>query len=226
MPYAAKAKIEHEFDIDHLNVWVTFFWSMDVLHSPPLDLWILELDNVAVDVISSVWQDQFTLLLTSDTVIAAPNRVTLEYDGPSSLLQTTWGKDWEPWGPILSIDLESYQRPSFVDRGDPSANDFTQATLTADDAWHDLDLSGIVPAGAVAVYLKFVIIASSVNRYVLLRKKGNVNEYAAPTVRSVFANGINDASLIVALDTNQFCQYKLSNIVWTVIAVSVLGWFF
>ncbi|GAH23469.1 unnamed protein product, partial [marine sediment metagenome] len=34
-------------------------------------------------------------------VLALPDRVTLEYDGPAYTLRTTWGKQWEPWGPIL-----------------------------------------------------------------------------------------------------------------------------
>ena len=118
MPYAAKATIEHEFDIDHLNVWLTFrhpmLRTLDPLASPPvydvmppLALWLLEVDDVPVDIVASEWQDEFTLLLTSDTVAAYPDEVTLVYDGPNENLKTTWGKQWEPWGAILSTDIAS-----------------------------------------------------------------------------------------------------------------------
>jgi len=105
MPYAYGAKIEHEFDTDHLNIWLTFRHPMDQTVKPPLALWLLEEDGNTVDIIASDWQDEFTILLTSDTIVDAPQRVTIEYDGPDSGLQTTWGKDWEPWGAKLSADL-------------------------------------------------------------------------------------------------------------------------
>lgn len=237
MPYAAKALVEHEFDIDHLNVWVTFEHPMrrssdplaeppvyDIM--PPLALWLLTVDSVLIDIIDSAWQDAHTLLLTSDSLGASPDRVTLAYDGPDGFLETVWLKDWEPWGPILSIDLPSLYRPTYVNRGDPAASDFVKADLTTDDNWHDLDFSTIIPAGAIAVNLQLVILASTTQRYFILRKKGNSNAYAAPTVRTQVANGVNDACFVVSLDSNRKCQYKASNIVWTVIAISVLGWFF
>jgi hypothetical protein len=114
MPYATKAIIQHKFDTDHLNVWVTFDKPMrrtsdpladpvvyDVM--PPLALWLLEADSTAVALISSEWLDEHTLLLTSDTVVVEPTGVTLAYNGPNVLLCTTWRKDWEPWGPIASF---------------------------------------------------------------------------------------------------------------------------
>lgn len=106
MPYAAKAKIEHEFDTDHLNVWLTFRHPMDQSVKPTHGLWTLTVDDIEKNISSSAWQDEFTLLLVSDEVLAWPSRVLLAYDGPSGNLQTTWGKDWEPWGDILSIDLK------------------------------------------------------------------------------------------------------------------------
>ena len=235
-PYAAKALVEHEFDTGHLHVWVTFSKPMtrssdpladpvvyDVM--PPLTKWILDCDAVQIDIVDSAWLDEYTLLLTSDTLAASPSTVFLTYDGPDPDLRTVWEKQWYPWGAILSTDIESYLRPSFVNRGDPNANDFTHATMTADDAWHDMDLSAIVPAGAKSVYLKLTVVATTTQRYVIFRKNGNSNEYAAPTVRTQVANAVNDASFIVALDANRRVEYKCSNVAWTGIYVLVLGWF-
>jgi len=47
----------------------------------------------------------------------------------------------------------------FVDRGDPAADDYTQATLTSDGTYYDLDLSAIVPAGAS----RFTIVRREMN---------------------------------------------------------------
>lgn len=104
-PYAAKAIIEHEFDTDHLNVFVTFRFTMDETAKPPLGLWLCEVDDVVKVVTASAWVDAWTLLLTVPNVVVLPDRVTLEYDGPSADLRITWDKQWEPWGPIVSVEL-------------------------------------------------------------------------------------------------------------------------
>ena len=82
-PYAAKAIIQHEFDTDHLNVWLTFSLPMR-LSSNPLatpevydykptdDKWIVTVDGVVKAVVSSAWQDFFTMLLTVGGVSTPP----------------------------------------------------------------------------------------------------------------------------------------------------------
>ncbi|GAH71411.1 unnamed protein product, partial [marine sediment metagenome] len=150
-PYAAKAIVEHEFDTDHLNVFITFRFAMDESVKPPLNLWLCEVDDVEKAVTASTWQDAWTLFLTVPDIAALPDRVTLEYDGPDPSLKITWEKQWEPWGPILSTDIG---RPTgFVDRGDPAAYDYAKEDLTIDGAWHDMDLSGIVSEFAKAVFI-------------------------------------------------------------------------
>ncbi|GAI55023.1 unnamed protein product, partial [marine sediment metagenome] len=104
-PYAAKAIVEHEFDVDHLNVFVTFRFTMDETVKPPNALWLVEVDAVLKPVTVSAWIDAWTMLLTVPDIAVYPDRVTLEYDGPSFALTTTWSKQWEPWGPILSTDI-------------------------------------------------------------------------------------------------------------------------
>lgn len=104
-PYAAKAVIEHQFDTDHLNIFLTFRHPMCQTIKPPLDLWLCEVDDVVKVVTVSAWQDTFTILLTVPDIPVLPAVVTLEYEGPDVNLQTTWGKQWEPWGPIVSIEL-------------------------------------------------------------------------------------------------------------------------
>lgn len=226
MPYAAKAKIEHEFETNLLNVWVTFRHPMDQSLKPLLSLWLLDVDDVVIDIVGSDWQDAFTLLLTSDALGASPERVLLEYAGPSSSLQTTWGKDWEPWGPILSVDLAAYRRPSFVDRGDPDDADFRQAVLTTDATWRDLDLSLIIPEGASAVLLKVSVKDSVIGRHIQFRKNDNINEDNTAIVRTQASNVYSDGTLVIALDANRVIEYHAANVTYDAIAITVSGWFF
>lgn len=137
-PYAAKAIIEHEFDTDHLNVWVTFRFTMDQTIKPPNNLWVCLVDDVPKDVTASAWQDEWTLLLTVDDIASIPDRVTLEYEGPSVSLMITWGKQWEPWGPILSSDATLLPYGSF------KGNEINWVQAAAQNAWYtisDADIS-------------------------------------------------------------------------------------
>lgn len=104
-PYAAKAIIQHEFDTNHLNIWVTFRFAMDQTVKPPHLKWKVTVDLIEKPVFSSVWQDAWTLLLMASGIFAIPDRVLLEYKGPDENLRISWQKQWEPWGPILSLDV-------------------------------------------------------------------------------------------------------------------------
>lgn len=121
-PYAAKAIIEHEFDTDHLNVFVTFRFGMNQTVKPAHDLWICTVDAVEEDVTASAWQDAWTLLLTVADIAVLPDRVTLEYDGPDDNLKIAWDKQWEPWGPIVSIELPPVYTTRIFTTG-PAAQD-------------------------------------------------------------------------------------------------------
>ncbi len=104
-PYAAKAIIQHEFDTDHLNIWLTFRFTMDQTVKPANDKWIVTVDGAPKPVSISAWQDAHTLLLTVPDIGSRPSRMLLEYLGPDPNLRITWRKQWEPWGPILSLDI-------------------------------------------------------------------------------------------------------------------------
>jgi len=105
MPYAAKANIEHEFNINELNIWLTFRLPMNQLVKPSDSLWLIDIDGNIVSPDSSAWQDEHTLLLTAESIAHAPVRVLVSFQGPDTNLITTWEKQWEPFGYILSTDL-------------------------------------------------------------------------------------------------------------------------
>jgi hypothetical protein len=116
MPYAAKATVEHEFLTNLLKIYVTFRLPMRRSAIPratppvfdwypPLAKWILKADTVTYSIVSCLWNDEYTLELTSDVIATRPAGVTLKYDGPNEKLETAWHKQWEPFGPIVSVEL-------------------------------------------------------------------------------------------------------------------------
>lgn len=137
-PYATKAIIEHEFDTDHLNVWITFRHTMDQTRKPQDDTWIIEVDDIEKPVHISTWLDEWTLHLLIPNIASIPDRVTLEYRGPSIFLQTTWNKQWEPFGPILSSDS------SLLPYGSFKGNEINWQQAAAQNVWYtisDADIS-------------------------------------------------------------------------------------
>jgi len=223
-PYAAKAIIEHYFDIDHLDIYVTFRFPMNQTVKPANDLWLCEVDEVEKAVTVSAWQDAYTMLLTVPNVLTYPNKVTLEYDGPDENLLTTWLKQWEPWGPILSTDIGT--APCFVDRGDPAAYDYAKEDLTIDGTWHDMDLSHIVSEKAKAVFIIGHLEGNGIDWHIRFRKKGNVNEIVHGSMETIRANVERHRSSIVALDANCTIQYNIDNQAWATLDLAVKGWWF
>lgn len=115
-PYAAKAIVQHEFDTDHLNVWLTFSYAMNQTIKPADSKWTAIVDDVEKPIAASTWQDAYTLLLLVTDIVSLPDRVLVEYAGPGpdtwapddplrETLEILWQKQWEPWGPILSLDI-------------------------------------------------------------------------------------------------------------------------
>lgn len=146
-PYAAKAIVEHEFDTDHLNIFVTFRFTMNQLIKPAHDLWIVEVEDVGKAVTASAWQDAWTILLTVDNIVVLPDRVTLEYDGPDENLEITWGKQWEPWGPIVSVELPPVRTTRTFSTGPAQQDDVDVSNVNVlflDCTANDITIGGFV----------------------------------------------------------------------------------
>jgi len=225
MPYAAKAVIQHEFSVNLLNIWLTFRHPMNQDLKPSLSLWLLECDDVPVDIVDSSWQDEFTLLLVSDIVSLSPSRVTLAYDGPDPNLTTTWGKQWEPWGAILSIYLNAYAEPRFVSRGDPDNWDFETSDFVTDGTWRDLDLSSIVPEGASAVLISGNMLDNTVGLLFSFRQNGVSSGSTAMRAYIQASNIDYGFCWTLPVDACRKVEYYATNTTWTRIRISVAGWF-
>jgi hypothetical protein len=115
---------------------------------------------------------------------------------------------------------------SYVDRGDPSAADYSLGSgLTADGTWRTLDLSSIVPAGAASklVHLRCRIIDNTVEAMMEIRTLGNTNPINA--ARGVIANG-NDSFWFdawVVMDSSRRVEYSIDSGMGTA-EITVAGW--
>lgn len=141
-PYAVNAIISHEFDTDHLNIWLTFRFPMFTDNKPADAKWIVRVDSVIKAVTASAWQDAWRMLLTVGAIASIPDRVTVEYDGPDPLLATTWDKQWEPWGPILSFDS------SLLPYGNFKGNEIGWTQVAAQNTWYTIADAGITATHA------------------------------------------------------------------------------
>lgn len=122
------------------------------------------------------------------------------------------------------VQAQGYLTTSFVDRGDPAIEDFNSGDITDDDAWHDMDLSGIVPAGAKAVAISVSMLAVQTGLAFYLRRKGNANAFNVAVGYTQVAYLAKGLDLVVPLDGDRFIQYNAANGNWLVLDVTVKGW--
>jgi len=113
---------------------------------------------------------------------------------------------------------------AFVPRGSLSVPDYTEATLTRDGAYHDLDLSAIVPTGAVAVLLEIKLRDNAISGYMYVRKNGltGANDSITLTVQITNETTYYPA-IIVACDPNRVIEYFVSSGLDSV-KLTVRGW--
>lgn len=124
------------------------------------------------------------------------------------------------------IEAAGYIKAAYVNRGAPALWDFATGDFTKDGAFHDLDLSSIVPAGAKAVHCRLYIRAGTVAAQALFAKKG---DGASKNLTQAFIQVSlvkYSVDFFCALDENRFIEYKFDNITWTSINLCVRGWIF
>lgn len=114
--------------------------------------------------------------------------------------------------------------PCLVDRGDPAAYDYAVGDLTTDGAWHDLDLSSILPAGTVAALIKTQVKDDAAGSYFQFRKNGNSNTIHTSTIRTQAVDVTIEREHIVFPDTSRVVEYRASNTTFTDINIVVCGW--
>ncbi len=116
--------------------------------------------------------------------------------------------------------------PCYVSRGDYSGADYDHTTLIADSAFHELDLSAIVPEGATAVKLHCKMTSAIVATKLRLRPGGYIHSGFHCTLRSQVANVTVGALITVGLSTDRKIGYQYTTGVPGVRSITVQGWWF
>lgn len=127
-------------------------------------------------------------------------------------------KDW--------VQAQGYLTTSYVDRGDPAAADYTNATLTVDGNWHELDLSAIVPAGAKAIGISAFLETDVIERFARFRRHGNFNSVNTAAFATQVANLNMAGDLVVNIDSDRKIDYLIDASGFVSFAMAVKGWWF
>lgn len=112
----------------------------------------------------------------------------------------------------------------YVDRGDPSTQDFTLANFTCDNTWRELDLSAFIPtiARAILCHLKFE--ASVKDEEILFRKQGNTNALNVTGCITKQTDKHQYKTVIVSPGDTRKIEYKATSVNITVLSLTVRGW--
>ena len=123
-----------------------------------------------------------------------------------------------------TVEQVSQTAAGFVDRGDPSAADWTHADLSLSTShWADLDLSGVVPAGATLVALRVLVATTASAAGLQFREKGNSNDYNVDQV-DVVLNQQNFGTVFVVPSSARVVQYRAVASTTLTAQITVGGW--
>lgn len=126
--------------------------------------------------------------------------------------------------PSTTVEQVSQTAAGFVDRGDPAAADWTEADLSLSTSqWADLDLSGVVPAGATLVALRVLVATTASAAGLQFREKGNSNDYNVDQV-DVVLNQQNFGTVFVVPSSARVVQYRAVASTTLTAQITVGGW--
>ncbi len=107
-----------------------------------------------------------------------------------------------------------------------NAHDKDEADFTTDGTYkvNGLDLSGIVPEGAVVVKLQVSILDDAADSQLVLRRDAAQGRNVID-LRTQVANIATTLTQDVSIDSDRLLDYMGSNLVFAAIRVTVIGWF-
>jgi len=129
------------------------------------------------------------------------------------------------YSPSVASIVTMEEEMKYVDRGDPAAADFATGAFTMDGAWHDLDLSAIVPVAGAShlVHFRVTLFDSTAGEALKFRKNGNANtQNIVQTITQEPSKSI-DFDVWCMVDANRVMEY---NTAFSIMAISfvVRGW--
>jgi len=121
-----------------------------------------------------------------------------------------------------------FTRPAgvkYVDRGDPENYDFVYTDLIRDGAFHDLDLSGIIPKGRPLLIVRLSLRTGTGIGSVWFKPKGMTYDKNSSTVYTQLQDVIYSLDISVYPNADGFIEYYVSGDVFNIINIIVRGWF-
>jgi len=110
-------------------------------------------------------------------------------------------------------------------KADQESYDFVKTDLTTDYQYHDLDLSGIIPAGTTAVLLWGAFKGNTNNVEVCLARAGYSGNYLKGLFIQQVAYIGHGFSAIIPVSPDLKIKYRISNVTYDYINLQVAGWF-
>lgn len=128
------------------------------------------------------------------------------------------------WTTKAWVQAQGYLTTSFIDRGDPATPDFAVGDFLQDGAWHEKNLSAIVPVEAKAILIRLKLTGPVINSSVAFRERGNFNEENVSKATIQVAPIETNQDMVFSIDPTRIIDYKASNVVFFEIELTVKGW--
>lgn len=167
-------------------------------------------------------------LLPTDITLAAGD--ALYFDGvkieTAASTGTLHASDHEDGGADEIDTTGLVGKVNYVDRGDTGSYDFEIGDLTMDGTYRDLDISGIIPAGTVAVELAVGVTPTTLPAQLLIRQKGYTGNRNFWIVKCLVATLTHENRFFVTPNSNRLLEYHGTSLGggWTNVNIVVCGW--
>lgn len=112
----------------------------------------------------------------------------------------------------------------WYNRGEAASPDFTQATLTKDNAWHTLSLAAIVPAGMKWVRLHLQAGFTVINQQFSIRPTGQTTTNNGAQLYTQTVGQQIHYETTIPLSTALEIDYLLSNVAWTTANLTIMAY--
>lgn len=126
-----------------------------------------------------------------------------------------------------TISASSYllsEECMFVKRTPQVANDLIETDLTLDGAYHDWDMSSIIPINTQAVLIQLNLQALVSNGFFLFREKGIGAVVNVSQAQTAVAGVLVREMLVAVPSQGRILEYLGKNTTWTSITIFVMGW--
>jgi homoserine acetyltransferase len=117
------------------------------------------------------------------------------------------------------------QGMKFFAKPDQQSYDFTLSDFTRDYQYHDLDLSGIIPAGTKAVLLWGAFKSDTADCEGSFAQSGHTGEYLKSIRFEPVANIGCNIDCLMPVNTDRKIRYRFSNVNYLYINLNIVAYF-